>query len=74
MSVSNERRNVKELQKKLGISFRVDYTLLIAITRRSYKNEHKEIDREDNERMEFIAEIDLTPELVAMVKGAFKYG
>ena len=56
MGTPYERKNVKELQKKLGIDFRVGYTLLKAITRRSYKNEHKEIDRDDNERLEFLGD------------------
>ena len=49
-------RNVKELQSKLRVNFKRDYTLKIAITRRSYKNEHKDIERDDNERMEFLGD------------------
>ena len=50
------KSNVKKLQKKLGVKFNVDYKLMTALTRRSYKNEHKDIDREDNERMEFLGD------------------
>lgn len=49
-------RNVKELQNKLKVKFKRDYTLKIALTRRSYKNEHKDIDRDDNERLEFLGD------------------
>jgi len=49
-------RNVKELQKKLRVNFSRDYTLKIALTRRSYKNEHKDIERDDNERLEFLGD------------------
>lgn len=49
-------RNVKELQKKLKVNFSRDYTLKIALTRRSYKNEHKDIERDDNERLEFLGD------------------
>jgi ribonuclease-3 len=49
-------RNVKELEEKLRVKFSRDYTLKIALTRRSYKNEHKDIDREDNERLEFLGD------------------
>jgi ribonuclease-3 len=50
------KSNVKKLQKKLGVNFRVDYTLMTALTRRSYKNEHKDVEREDNERLEFLGD------------------
>jgi ribonuclease-3 len=50
------KRNVKKLQNKLGIKFKREYTLMIAITRRSYKNENKYIDRGDNERLEFLGD------------------
>jgi len=49
-------RNVKELQNKLKVSFKRDYTLKIALTRRSYKNEHKDVERDDNERLEFLGD------------------
>ena len=49
-------RNIKELEEKLGVKFKRNYTLKIALTRRSYKNEHKDIHRDDNERLEFLGD------------------
>lgn len=49
-------KNVKELQKKLKVNFSRDYTLKIALTRRSYKNEIRDIKRDNNERMEFLGD------------------
>jgi len=50
------KTNVKELQKKLGIKFQVDYRLIMALTRRSYKNQYPDLDRDDNERLEFLGD------------------
>jgi len=49
-------RSVKELEKKLDFSFRTDYNLKTALTRRSYKLENPSIDRSDNERLEFLGD------------------
>lgn len=48
--------NVKELQKKLKVNLRRDHTLKMALTRRSYKNEHKDVERDDNEHLEFLGD------------------
>jgi ribonuclease-3 len=50
------KSNIKKLQKKLEVNFRVDYILMTALTRHSYKNEHKDVEREDNERLEFLGD------------------
>ena len=47
---------MKELQKKLKVNLRRDHTLKMALTRRSYKNEHKDVERDDNERLEFLGD------------------
>jgi len=47
---------IKKLENKLNFNFKKVTQVKIAITRVSYKNEYPDIDREDNERMEFLGD------------------
>ncbi|MBD3245296.1 MAG: ribonuclease III [Candidatus Moranbacteria bacterium] len=48
--------NIDELAKKLNIKFKNKELLKIAVTHRSYLNEHRNEDIEHNERMEFLGD------------------
>ena len=48
--------NLQALKNKLGINMKNDDFLKIAITTRAAKNEHPEIIKEDNERLEFLGD------------------
>jgi len=49
-------KNAKKLEKKLEFEFKTRYHLKTALTCKSYKQEHPEIDRSDNERLEFLGD------------------
>ena len=49
-------RSVKELEKKLDFTFCKEHHLITALTRRSYRLENPSIDRDDNERLEFLGD------------------
>lgn len=47
---------MRELEKIMGVSFEDDRHLLVAITHRSYLNEHRDVTHEHNERYEFLGD------------------
>ncbi|BFT73106.1 MULTISPECIES: ribonuclease III [Paenibacillus] len=49
-------RNVKELQQRIGITFRKSELLKQAFTHSSYVNEHRIAGHKDNERLEFLGD------------------
>jgi ribonuclease III len=56
MRKQRKMNNYEEIEKKLGIVFK-DKTLLdVALTHRSYLNEHKEASLQNNERIEFLGD------------------
>lgn len=56
MKKQRKMNNYEEIEKKLGIVFK-DKTLLdVALTHRSYLNEHKEASLQNNERIEFLGD------------------
>ncbi len=50
------KMNKKEIEKKLGIIFKDDTLLKKSLTHRSYLNENREEDLENNERLEFLGD------------------
>ncbi|MBP1961143.1 ribonuclease III [Paenibacillus aceris] len=49
-------RNIKELQQRIGITFRKSELLKQAFTHSSYVNEHRIAGHKDNERLEFLGD------------------
>ncbi len=49
-------KRIEDFEKVLGISFENKELLKIALTHRSYKVSHKELNLEDNERLEFLGD------------------
>ncbi|MDD9270253.1 ribonuclease III [Paenibacillus sp. GCM10023248] len=49
-------RDIKELQRRIGISFRKSELLKQAFTHSSYVNEHRIAGHKDNERLEFLGD------------------
>lgn len=49
-------RSAKDLEKKLEFKFKTRYHLKTALTCKSYKQEYSDIDRSDNERLEFLGD------------------
>lgn len=49
-------RNIKELQMRIGITFRKSELLKQAFTHSSYVNEHRIAGHKDNERLEFLGD------------------
>ncbi|MDR6883826.1 ribonuclease III [Bacillus sp. 3255] len=49
-------RDIKELQQRIGISFRKSELLKQAFTHSSYVNEHRIAGHKDNERLEFLGD------------------
>lgn len=47
---------IKNLERKLGFKFSKEKHIKVAITRASYKNEFPDINRDHNERMEFLGD------------------
>jgi len=63
--------NNEELEKKLGISFSDKSLVIRALTHRSYLNENKDKDLQNNERLEFLG--DAVLELIISFKLFEKY-
>lgn len=51
-----EKKDVSELEKKIGIKFKNKNLLLQALVHRSYRNEHPNFFLDHNERMEFLGD------------------
>ncbi len=49
-------KNIKELEKKINIKFKNNDLLQIAVTHRSYLNEHRDYKLDHNERLEFLGD------------------
>lgn len=49
-------KNIETLLSNIGVKFKDDKYLQIALTHRSYLNEHRSTDLEHNERMEFLGD------------------
>ena len=49
-------KDLKELEKKLGITFINPIFLQTSIIHRSYLNEHKDLKLQHNERLEFLGD------------------
>jgi ribonuclease-3 len=50
------KENLKEVEKKIGISFKNKELLLLSFIHRSYVNENKKIITQHNERLEFLGD------------------
>ncbi len=50
------QESLKKLEERLGVTFRDKTHLLVAITHRSYLNEHREATQDHNERYEFLGD------------------
>jgi len=49
-------KNLEELERKIGLNFKNKNLLKTALIHRSYKVSHKELDLEDNEKLEFLGD------------------
>ncbi len=56
MKKQRKMNNYEEIEKKLGIVFKDKSLLDVALTHRSYLNEHKEASLQNNERIEFLGD------------------
>ena len=56
MEERNIEAELKELERILGVSFNDPALLRIAVTHRSYLNEHRDANWEHNERLEFLGD------------------
>ncbi len=61
--------SIKDLQKKIGYSFKNEKGLIHALTHSSYANEHHMKNHSDNERLEFLGDA-----VLEMISSEFLYG
>jgi ribonuclease-3 len=54
--INNMDRNLRDLEKILGVKFKNQDTLRMALTHRSYLNEHPDCGVDHNERLEFLGD------------------
>jgi ribonuclease-3 len=51
-----DEQHLDELERRLGVKLRDRSRAICALTHRSYLNEHRELQRDDNERLEFLGD------------------
>jgi ribonuclease-3 len=54
--VTDQEQRLADLEDRLGYRFRDRQLLATALTHRSYANEHADLDRSDNEKLEFLGD------------------
>lgn len=56
IKTKKKMKNRKEIEEKLGVTFKNPRLLETALTHRSYLNEHREMNLKNNERLEFLGD------------------